>query len=67
MSRRQRRETIRAERDLESAAFIDLYADAVEKGLPFGPNRLRHPEEVRSPLLAALRGLASSFRAGIVD
>lgn len=67
MTRAQRRETIRAERDIESADFIDAYADAVERGLPFGPNRLRHPEEVRSPLLAALRGLASSFRAGLVD
>lgn len=67
MTRSRRRETIRAERDLESADFIDRYADAVENGLPFGPNRLRHPEEIRSPLLSALRGLASSFRAGIVD
>jgi hypothetical protein len=67
MTRSRRRETIRAERDLESADFIDRYADAVESGLPFGPNNLRHPDEVRAPLLAALRGLASSFRAGIVD
>lgn len=61
------RDLIRAERDLEAAAFVDQYADAVEKGLPFGPNRLRHPPEIRGPLLAALRGLASSFRAGLVE
>jgi hypothetical protein len=67
MTSASRRETIRAERDLESADFIDRYADAVAGGLPFGPNRLQHPEPVRGPLLVALRGLASSFRAGLVD
>lgn len=67
MTRSRRRVTIRAERDIEIADHIDGYAGAVENGLPFGPNQLQHPPEIRGPLLAALRGLASSLRAGIVD
>jgi hypothetical protein len=61
------RDMIRAERDLEIADFFDQYAAAVEQGLGHGPGPRRHPEEIRGPLVSALRGLASSIRAGLVD
>ncbi|MFN3943908.1 MAG: hypothetical protein ACK4K7_03115 [Allosphingosinicella sp.] len=67
------REAIRAERDIEVAAWLDGYAYMMEA--PPRPrekweapvNRVDHPPEVKGPLIVALRGLASSIRAGLVD
>lgn len=67
MTRRDRDRSIRHERDIQTAGFLDGYADAVEIGLSWGPNKLRHPPEIRALLTVALRGLASSIRAGLVD
>lgn len=53
------------ERDRQTAAFLNGYARCLEHGLSV--NRRRHPEEIREPLIDALRGLASSIRAGLVD
>lgn len=63
----------RAERDIEVAAFLDGYADLVEKGprkresWEHAVNQIRIPEECRGSHVVALRGLASSIRAGLVE
>lgn len=51
------------ERDLRTADFLDGYADLVAAAR--GPRA--HPEGIKGPLTIALRGLASSIRAGLVD
>jgi hypothetical protein len=67
VTRKKRDRSIRDSRDLELAAFVDGYAEAVANGMSWGPNRLKHPAEIRGLLATTLRGLASTIRAGLVD
>lgn len=67
------REAARAERDIEIAAWMDGYAYMIEQpprrreAWEAPVNRIEHAAVVKSELVAALRGLASSLRAGLVE
>lgn len=67
------RESARRERDSEIADFLDGYSDLINapprrREVGEAPvNSRRHPDEVLGPLTIALRGLASSIRAGLVE
>jgi hypothetical protein len=58
MTRSRRRETIRAERDLEIADLLDGYARLV---------RAQEGHECAGKIATAVEGLASSLRAGVLD
>jgi hypothetical protein len=61
-------EEVRAERDFEIADFVEGYALMIERPeLPLDPNGLQYSPETRGPLAVALRGLAASIRAGLVE
>lgn len=58
MTRAQRRDLIRAERDIEIAALLDGYARLV---------RAQQGHECAGKIATAVEGLASSLRAGVLD